>query len=589
MFKYGREWGAESSLLTIELTCYRHRLMPKDGGLGPLQHFKNAYALAFPEKVQTWNSWTELLTREFVEVPKGSAKAIGISGASGTGKSFHTGDMVLLDFLSAPDETTVLVASTDLASLEKRCWSNIRQSHSICPVQIGKYMASRPPRIALEGDSLHGIFAATVLNYEQRNSIIGFHPKNLIILLDEATEMPAELLNLWPNWTSAGKTFRLLATGNAKSPSDLHGALCTPVNGWDSIDFDHDVCWKTKWGSAILLDGERSPVVKRPELQKKLFFLKSKEQVEDLKAKLGAKSPHYLRYVRSHWVTDSLSKTILDRKTIERTDATGSVRWSSKPKKRLAALDPSLGGGDMCCLRFADLGYSVNGVQVLDFGGESNVIDVRINSYSNEPISFQIVEQVIKLCEREGVEPEDFIGDFTAIGISLGDLFESQWGPINRMVASERPDDDMIMPGKSARDIYYNRVTQLWFDFREFVMSGQIKGLDDAAVNQFCTRLYDDTGQKLKLQPKLEYKKMVGTIETWGGSPDQADCATYMLYLAKLHGFELTQESPMVLVREDPVEMTSERYFLEMMHRRKNAPIEAEKINLFDYNYGSKK
>ena len=178
-------------------------------------------------------------------------------------------------------------------------------------------------------------------------------------------------------------------------------------------------------------------------------------------------------------------------------------------------------------LRFARYGDLKNGLMGLEFG---ETVQIQINAQSEEPIHYQIASQVRKACEDRGVEPQHLAVDSTGEGGGLCDIMSKEWSNrINRVEfggrASELPVSDE--DGRASHEAYNNKVTELWFSVREWVIRNQIKGMDAETQIEFCSRLFDDQKRKIVVERKVEMKARTGQ------SPDLADAAALCVHLAR--------------------------------------------------------
>ena len=81
----------------------------------------------------------------------------------------------------------------------------------------------------------------------------------------------------------------------------------------------------------------------------------------------------------------------------------------------IAGLDPAF-GGDRCVLRFATYGDLESGLMGIEF---TDIVHIQLNAASDEPIHFQIANQVRAACEARGCRPERLAIDATAHGSAL--------------------------------------------------------------------------------------------------------------------------------------------------------------------------
>jgi hypothetical protein len=104
------------------------------------------------------------------------------------------------------------------------------------------------------------------------------------------------------------------------------------------------------------------------------------------------------------------------------------------------------------------------------------------------------------------------------------------------------PSDRVVRDNKTAKDLYVNRVTELWYSMLEFVQSGQIKGMDSEMATELRERKAETqkaaVGLKMKVEPKSEMKMRMQR------SPDVADSSVILLNLCivrhnfSAHGLE---------------------------------------------------
>ena len=192
----------------------------------------------------------------------------------------------------------------------------------------------------------------------------------------------------------------------------------------------------------------------------------------------------------------------------------------------IGGLDPAF-GGDRCVLRFATYGDLESGMMGLEFG---EIIQIQINAASDEPIHFQIANQVKEACELRGCKPEHLAVDATGEGGGLCDILSKEWSnKIHRVEFGGKASDLPISDedGRPSHEIYQNRVTELWFSVREWVIREQIKGMDTETIIEFCQRLFDDEKRRIVVERKVDMKGRLGQ------SPDLADAAAICVEMAR--------------------------------------------------------
>lgn len=539
---YGKQFPDNTTRLQIELTMYRWSPPNEDR----VKHCKNAYALLFPEMIPTWNSWSEKMLRGFCLESRVGGGLLSVLGASGTGKSMTMGYLSVLDWLAAPDDTLILTASDTIAGLNQRIWKYVRQAYRNIPFDVGNLRLSKPEAIVannLEG----GINAVALENDPGSEKLKGFHPKRLRIIVDEATAVTAACLAHEQNWKSAGKEFILVCLSNFRGFDNLAGVVSEPVHGYSSIDYDITEQWESKLGgTVILLDALRSPVYLNPHLKTKLPFLKTKDEIDKIiygtedRPGLGENHPRVLQYIRSIPSWDEGSKTVLTRKMITKGGAQQKPTYAGWGQTKLLSLDPAfVTSGDECILQEGILGYETDGTQILEY---TETTSIPLNSNSPIPTEYQILDFVVKYCTERNIPPENFVMDAAGQGRGLGSIFQYEWSNRVLLLQPGNSPTDRIVDfefRKTAKDVYDRYLTELWYNARLFVETSQLRGLPDDAANELCTRIYDDSKPKIRLETKPEYKLRTCGMDSIKGSPDKSDACTYLLALAQDHGLTL--------------------------------------------------
>lgn len=222
-----------------------------------------------------------------------------------------------------------------------------------------------------------------------------------------------------------------------------------------------------------------------------------------------------------------VGNTVMDEVMISKYDARGKHTFLSEAVM-MAGLDPAF-GGDRCILQFGvmgDLTAGKKGVQL------TKTVEIRTLATSAHEVDYQIAQETIALCKKEGVKPEHLGVDATGTGRGVFSHLTSDWGQCVRVefggMASEKPAS--TEDPRPSVEVYDRRVTELWYSCRELLIAGQLKGLSQEAVNEFCFRTYELKARKIKLQTKEEMKKK------FGKSPDHADAVSILVEVARQNG-----------------------------------------------------
>ena len=543
---FNRLWPEQNDI-ALHLNAWREGLSKKEGGLGRLRHLIEAHNLIWPARAATINEW---MIARFRALSSG-VSPISFAGGSGTAKSTDVAYYALLWWWALPSERTVIVASTTVAALTKRIWSYIAEGlYSAAGNMPGHISNSPPPKILFDKrDPKHGIHGAALKEGNADKTLadlIGIHPKDgLLFIVDEASDVTPAVNDVRTNLDSGGgvgtSSFQQVMIANSKSRLDPHGRASEPKLGWQSVNPDVDTQWATKDGGLCLFfDCYRSPAVVSPDKAKFPFLINAHKIAKD-EQRLGKDHPRFWRFVRGFWPPEDLAKTVLTMSLIAKHRAKDHCRCDSRWQITLAGLDPAFtADGDEIILQFATMGVNADtGLVTLDFGGPRNTISLKLDTRSKEPVNYQILHMTKQECIARGVKPEHFGGDFWGFGLGAGDIIEKNWSPeIHRINGIGAPSEDVIDPRSRQRacDMYDRKATELWFNFRSFVESGQVRGMTDEVEEEMCSRLYTWKAKKMSLEGKQDYKERMGKGEGPTGSPDRSDAYTIVLDVALKNG-----------------------------------------------------
>ena len=159
-----------------------------------------------------------------------------------------------------------------------------------------------------------------------------------------------------------------------------------------------------------------------------------------------------------------------------------------------------------------------------------DIIYIKLIAQSSEPIHFQIAKQVKVACTSRGCEPQHLAVDATGEGGGLCDILHKEWSSrIQRVEFGGTPSQLPVSQEDSRPSVeaYANRVTELWFSVREWVIREQVKGLDHETIIEFCQRMFDDEKRKIVVERKVLMKSRTGQ------SPDLADAAALIIEMAR--------------------------------------------------------
>lgn len=517
-------------------------------GEGRFHHAQSA-CLALFGKAYEMHEWSEDCLELF-----SNYSDCAITGPKSAGKTTAAAIYALLFWLADPTNTAVIVCSTTVPGLRRRIWKEIKKYFRYVKhlAPDANMVESKMAIQATKNDDGNGIFGIAVAGGQTEKAlgrIIGFHPKNLLIIVDEATDTPEAIDEACANLDKVEGEFQIIRLGNAKSHFDPHGKACEPKKGWKSINVEHDF-WETKNGACLHLDGIKSPNIK---LGKRKFpYLLDQKDCDKDAAKYGENSPKFWRFIRGFWAPSGAENTVLTEAMAIRFNVRDKAEWMGKPTL-CASLDPAF-GGDRCVLKIGAFGTCKDRKKRIEI---REVVPIELVADSEEPIDYQIARQVKAACKTRGIRPEHFGTDATGTGRGVAAILRREWSPRIQVVefggaATDRPVSNENP--KPCFEEYGNFVTELWFAFREFVESDQIRGLPDEDILEFCIRQYDTRAQGIVvLEPKPAMKERTG-----GNSPDLADADAVLTEVCRRNGMIATS-TPSLEQRKDAAEEWAEQ------------------------------
>jgi hypothetical protein len=126
--KHGLRWPADATDLQIEMQMIRKGgFVKKEGvdyGLGLPHHYEQMRKIIWPELDD--QRWHQLCLSE---IRRKNAKVTVLMGPGSSGKTHEAACNYLMEYYCFPNETCVLVSSTDLRGLELRVWGEIKSLH----------------------------------------------------------------------------------------------------------------------------------------------------------------------------------------------------------------------------------------------------------------------------------------------------------------------------------------------------------------------------------------------------------------------------------------------------------------------------
>lgn len=498
-----------------------------------------------------WNPWLERCLRAFTNtehaVRRGKSifRSIVLSGAGGCGKTHSAGLYAVAWWLPYREGSIVTLTSTTKEMISQRVWPVINHYFTAAInivtglpfTDIGDKVDSQKMIRAQKGDDKHAITAMAVAHGETQKAIQnikGRHADRMLLIIDEANGTPEAIFEVVANMRKGCRDLTVIIIGNPGSHFDPHGRALTPRDGWLSIDSDTE-SWPTKavadWqldaGLALRFDGFKSPNVKLGRTRwPYIYSCEDKANAEATPGYIG--TFNYWVMERGLHPPEGTTKTIFTEAMFMRClDTQDSVFiWDAEPRT-IAFLDPAFtSGGDSCFFQTALVGLSGGRQCVQLQDGIEFPISPDLESYD---VDYQIARRCIDECRVRKIAACDFGIDCTGTGRGVAAIMAGEWSSNIQMLyfggaatalASAQND------GRPGHEVYFNRVTQLWYNVQECLEAGQMRGFSLTAKVQFCARLWDYKGRKYQIEPKDSMKTRMRY------SPDEADACSGVLHVA---------------------------------------------------------
>jgi hypothetical protein len=536
--KYGLDWPKETPDHVIELHMWKKWREPgiRDGSLlNPVhEHVLKAIRLLFTEDQVKIHPWMEVQARSWTE-----DTFAGWWGCAGSGKSQSLGLFSLLDYMADPNETFTLLASTSKDMLLLRSYASVTQHLGYLKTNPQLYVplkyVAQSVSVVMDGMSeeetlnlktrLKGVAVQQGTEQEARANLQGVHVKYVRLILDELEGMRPAAMDARNNLSQC-EDFRLFYSCNPESWNGPAAKFGTPVDGITSINLDSTE-WASPYGKVYRFDAYKSPGIEAPE---KYPFLPNKKTIDRIVAANAGNedAPAVWTFLRAFPPPQGAERTVITPQMVESYAMKDGVTWM-QATTRIAACDPAFTAeGDNAVLVTGQLGLDNRGLMTLCY---DNLHYLSIEASSKTPVVQQLVEQIRDIVEQEGIDP--LLVAFDDSGSqSVADAYEmliERTGVYRVNFAARAPDIAVSMTNPQlASERYKNRVTWLYYLIQELAQRGQIRGLPENAVEQFCLRRLGAKQKPLTLESKREYKKRTSST-----SPDEADACALMAGLAR--------------------------------------------------------
>lgn len=556
--RYNAKWPANATDLQIEMACIRAGgTWIKDGvecGLGLSHHYEQMRRIIWPHL--DCHRWHELCRDEILR-----NKVTVLMGPGSCGKTHEAAWIYLCEYWCFPNETCVLVSSTDLRGLQLRVFGEIKMLFDSAlerfPHLPGHLIESK---LAICTDDVEedkardlrkgiiGIPCVQNGKFVGLGKYSGIKQKRLRLIADEAQFMGESFLSAFAN-LDKNVDFRAVILGNPNDPLDPLGKAAEPLDGWSThLEPDKTSVWQTRFmnGSCVNLIGTDSPNFDYPENQPARFpYLISRAKIKNTLSFFPKDSLEYYSQCVGAMKVGVLSRRVITRELCRQFGAFNDVTWKGTPTVKIGALDAAY-GGDRCVGGHIEFGLDVDGNTLLSVTAPK-IVPIRIAT--NKIPEDQIAEWVRNYCEINSIPPENFFHDATGRG-SLGTAISRVWSAQTNPVEfggnpSERPvclDLYIFDPKTRERRLklctehYSKFVTELWWSVRYAIEAGQVRNLPEDVMEEGCMREWDKVkGDKIEIETKQDMK------ERTGRSPDLFDWLAIAVEGARRRGFAISK------------------------------------------------
>lgn len=563
-FKYGLQWSDAADDLTIEMACIKKggRWDGKDGkryGLGLPQHYEAMRRILWPnlDGEKEGQRWHVLCRNEILR-----NKVTVLLGPGSSGKTHSAAWVYLCEYFCYPEDTCILVSSTDIRGLELRVWGEMKtlfqQAIDRFPYLPGHLIDSKHA-IATDNLDEHDIDEKRARDFRkgiigipcvQNGKFIGLgkysgiKQKHMRLIADEAQFMGASFLSAFAN-LDKNEDFRAVVLGNPNDILDPLGKAAEPLEGWGGhMEPTKTEVWRTRFmgGRCVNLIGTDSPNFDFPQDQPTRFpYLISREKIANTLSFFPQDSSEYMSQCVGAMKVGILARRVITRDLCRQFHAFDKLIWSGAAPTKVFALDAAY-GGDRCVGGHIEFGPCVDGkIRIIMYAPQIVPISVKPEKIAED----QIADWVKEYCGNYDIPPENVFHDSTgrgSLGTSLARLWSAQCNPVEFGGSpTDRPVSlDLYITDpethqrrlKLCSEHYSKFVTELWFAVRYAIEADQLRGLTEEVMEEGCMREWDKVnGDKIEIESKKDMKLRVGR------SPDLFDWLSIAVEGARRLGF----------------------------------------------------
>lgn len=530
-------WPEDMPDALIDLKVWKHWREPEYAACTekePWECFWRAIYSLIPRKEFVRHEWSEQHVYDWT-----TEKFVITWGAASSGKSNDYGLLTLIDWMTDPNETVSILASTSLQMLKLRSYESVLRYFQVVKRYASAYdmpgkLRKTDNAIILDEDdelgvatdkaSIRGVAVAEGTEQEARTKLTGAHLPYVRLILDELSQMRPAAMRVRTNLSIGAKDFKLVGLCNPDSFTDLAAQYSKPIlpGGFAAIDPETTHEWHSPYGKIRRHDGLRSPAILHPE--KKLTFLLTKEKLDDIRKDVGGNEddPEFWTMVRGFPPAQGKKQTLLSMTEVLRSGSTEDVTWMGAPSVTVLGCDPAFSeGGNRAVMQALEIGIDKNNQVKLSCLEPRYA---RIDASSAIPVTDQVGDAIKEYAEELGVKPE-LIGVDDSATQSVADYLQSKhFMTVRRFVSNAAASDMPLSKGdvRKASDRFKNQSTELWAAVAAFVRAGQLRNVPLVAMEQLCGRLLERVGVLRRLLSKKKSTREGNELKA-GESPDEQD------------------------------------------------------------------
>lgn len=546
--KYGYDFPVGTSDLAVEMSCIRN-----DIGLGKSHHYEQMRKILWPRLDS--HRWHTLCRDEILH-----NKITVLMGPASSGKTHEAAWIFLCEYYCFPQDTCVLVSSTDLRGLELRVWGEIKMLHQEAKdkyPELPGFLIDHLRAITTDDiqeedvvrDMRRGIIGVPCIQngkFTGLQKYCGIKQKRMRLIADECQFMGGSFLSAIAN-LDKNPDFKAVFLGNPNDVMDPLGKAAEPRDGWSAhMEPEKTSVWDTRFmgGRCVNLIGTDSPNFDYPPNEKTRFpYLISKEKIANTLSFFPKDSIEYYSQCIGAMKVGVLARRVITRDLCVQFGAFDDAIWIGETTTKIGALDAAY-GGDRCVGGHIEFGKAHDGQIILKIFPP---VIVPIKPKSDKIPEDQIAEYMRMYCAQHRIDPENFFHDSTGRG-SLGTSLSRIWSPLCNPVEfggtpTKRPvrydlfvvdDETGERRLKLCSEHYSKWVTEAWFSVRYAIESGQMRNLPEEIMEEGCMREWRRIkGDKIELETKEDMKVRVGR------SPDLFDWLAIAVEGARRRGFQI--------------------------------------------------